>query len=87
MVRDCTTLCSAHPTRGAATPRTRPRLRSRGDVGARSYDARMGAMDDADRLEPATVEEWSDWLREHDEQPTGVWLVWCRTAAQRPFSY
>ena len=44
-------------------------------------------MDDADRLEPATVEEWSDWLREHHEQPTGVWLVWSRTAAQRPFSY
>jgi uncharacterized protein YdeI (YjbR/CyaY-like superfamily) len=47
----------------------------------------MGAMDDAERLEPGAVEEWSDWLREHHERPTGVWLVSPRTAAQRPFSY
>ena len=47
----------------------------------------MGAMDDAERLEPATVEEWSDWLREHHEQPTGVCLVTSRKAAERPFSY
>ena len=47
----------------------------------------MGAMDDAERLEPATVEEWSDWLREHQEQPTGVWLISPRKAADRPFSY
>ncbi|WP_416953499.1 YdeI/OmpD-associated family protein [Nocardioides sp. T5] len=47
----------------------------------------MGAMDDAERLEPATVEEWSAWLREHHEQPLGVWLVAPRRAADRPFSY
>jgi uncharacterized protein YdeI (YjbR/CyaY-like superfamily) len=47
----------------------------------------MGAMDDAERLEPGTVEAWSAWLREHHEQPQGVWLVSPRTAAQRPFSY
>lgn len=47
----------------------------------------MGAMDDAERLEPATVEEWSDWLREHHPQPTGAWLVSPRRAADRPFSY
>ena len=47
----------------------------------------MGAMDDAERLEPGTVDEWSDWLREHHEQPTGVWLVSPRKAAERPFSY
>ncbi len=47
----------------------------------------MGAMDDAERLEPGTVEEWSDWLRAHHEQPTGVWLVAPRKAAARPFSY
>ena len=36
---------------------------------------RMGVMDDAERIEPATVEEWSDWLaRNHDRAP-GVWLV------------
>lgn len=47
----------------------------------------MGAMDEAERLEPGTVEGWSDWLREHHEQPTGVWLVSPRKAAERPFSY
>ena len=44
-------------------------------------------MDDAERVEPTTVEEWSAWLREHHTQPQGVWLVSPRTAAQRPFSY
>ena len=44
-------------------------------------------MDDAERIQPATVEEWSAWLREHHTQPQGVWLVSPRTAAQRPFSY
>ena len=47
----------------------------------------MGAMDDAERLEPGTVEEWSDWLRVHHDQPQGVWLVSPRRAADRPFSY
>lgn len=47
----------------------------------------MGAMDDADRLEPRTVEDWGAWLREHHLQPTGVWLVSPRRAAQRAFSY
>ena len=47
----------------------------------------MGAMDDAEQLEPGTVEAWSDWLREHHQQPTGVWLVSPRKAAERPFSY
>jgi uncharacterized protein YdeI (YjbR/CyaY-like superfamily) len=47
----------------------------------------MGAMDDAERLEPATVEEWSGWLREHHAQPQGVWLVSRRKEAQRAFSY
>jgi len=47
----------------------------------------MGAMDEAERLEPGSVAEWSDWLREHHGQPTGVWLVSPRKAAERPFSY
>jgi uncharacterized protein YdeI (YjbR/CyaY-like superfamily) len=47
----------------------------------------MGAMDDAERLEPDTVEEWSAWLRDHHTQPSGVWLVSPRRAADRPFSY
>jgi len=44
-------------------------------------------MDEAERLEPGSVAEWSDWLREHHGQPTGVWLVSPRKAAERPFSY
>jgi len=47
----------------------------------------MGAMDEAERLEPAGVEEWSAWLREHHTQPQGVWLVSPRKAAERSFSY
>ena len=47
----------------------------------------MGVMDDAERLEPATVEEWSAWLREHHAQPQGVWLVSRRRAVDRAFSY
>jgi uncharacterized protein YdeI (YjbR/CyaY-like superfamily) len=47
----------------------------------------MGAMDDADRLEPTAVEEWTAWLRAHHTQTTGVWLVSPRTAAGRAFSY
>jgi uncharacterized protein YdeI (YjbR/CyaY-like superfamily) len=47
----------------------------------------MGAMDEAERLEPTAVEEWTAWLREHHTQPTGVWLVSPRKAAGRAFSY
>ena len=44
-------------------------------------------MDEAERLEPTAVEEWTAWLREHHTQTTGVWLVSPRTAADRAFSY
>lgn len=47
----------------------------------------MGVMDDAERLEPRTVEEWSQWLREHHTRPRGVWLVSARRAADKAFSY
>lgn len=47
----------------------------------------MGAMDDAERLEPTAVEQWSAWLLEHHAQPSGVWLVSPRRAGDRPFSY
>jgi uncharacterized protein YdeI (YjbR/CyaY-like superfamily) len=47
----------------------------------------MGAMDDAERLELASVEEWSAWLRDHHTRQTGVWVVSPRKAADRPFSY
>lgn len=47
----------------------------------------MGVMDDAERLEPASATQWSDWLRAHHTQPRGVWLVSPRRAADRPFTY
>lgn len=47
----------------------------------------MGAMDEAERLEPGGVEEWGGWLRTHHTQTTGVWLVSSRRAADRGFSY
>lgn len=47
----------------------------------------MGAMEEAERLEPASVEEWSAWLRDHHTQPQGVWLVSPRKAVDRAFSY
>jgi uncharacterized protein YdeI (YjbR/CyaY-like superfamily) len=44
-------------------------------------------MDDAERLEPTTIEEWSAWLHEHHARPGGVWLVSRRKEAERAFSY
>lgn len=44
-------------------------------------------MDEAERLEPTRVEEWSAWLREHHTQPRGVWLVSARREAHRTFTY
>jgi uncharacterized protein YdeI (YjbR/CyaY-like superfamily) len=44
-------------------------------------------MDDAERVEPTTVEEWSAWLREHHTQPQGVWFVSPRKAVDQPVSY
>jgi uncharacterized protein YdeI (YjbR/CyaY-like superfamily) len=41
----------------------------------------MGVMDDAERFEPSSAEEWGDWLaRNHDRVP-GVWLVTPRRRA------
>ena len=35
----------------------------------------MGVMDDAERFEPATAAEWSDWLGRNHATAAGVWLV------------
>ena len=48
---------------------------------------RMGVMDEAERLEPASVEAWSQWLAEHHDEARGVWLVSRRRAADRVLSY
>lgn len=44
-------------------------------------------MDDAERVEPRHESEWTDWLAAHHSQPTGVWLVSPRRAAERPVTY
>jgi uncharacterized protein YdeI (YjbR/CyaY-like superfamily) len=44
-------------------------------------------MDDAERLEPASVQEWSRWLAEHHADTAGVWLVNRRLARDQPVSY
>ncbi|WP_199904924.1 YdeI/OmpD-associated family protein [Nocardioides sediminis] len=47
----------------------------------------MGVQDDAERLEPASAQEWSAWLREHHGRSHGVWVVSRRRAADREFTY
>ena len=47
----------------------------------------MGAYDEAERLEPTTVEEWSAWLAAHHADRSGVWLVSARAAARRAVDY
>lgn len=47
----------------------------------------MGVQDDAEDLEPGTLDEWSTWLTEHHSRGTGVWLVSRRRAVDRAFSY
>ena len=44
-------------------------------------------MDDAERFEPATVEDWSAWLAEHHATTRGVWLVSARRATDRAVGY
>jgi uncharacterized protein YdeI (YjbR/CyaY-like superfamily) len=47
----------------------------------------VGVHDDAERIEPATVEEWSAWLAEHHGDRPGVWLVAARREADRAVTY
>ena len=48
----------------------------------------MGVMDDAERFEPATAQEWSDWLEQNHDRVPGVWLVTPRRAtAPRTVDY
>jgi uncharacterized protein YdeI (YjbR/CyaY-like superfamily) len=47
----------------------------------------MGVQDDAEHVEPGTVEEWAAWLAEHHDGGVGVWLVSRRRAVDRALSY
>ena len=44
-------------------------------------------MDEAERVEPASVDEWSQWLADHHDSVRGVWLVTGRKDADRLVSY
>ena len=44
-------------------------------------------MDEAERLEPVSLEAWSQWLAGHHDEARGVWLISRRRAADRVFSY
>lgn len=43
----------------------------------------MGALDDAEQVEPATIEDWAAWLAEHHATSTGVWLVAAKKSSGR----
>ena len=43
----------------------------------------MGVMDDAERFEPETPEEWSQWLARNHGVARGVWLVTPRRSSGR----
>ena len=47
----------------------------------------MGVMDDAERIEPATLDEWAAWLAAHHADARGVWLIAPRRAADQAFDY
>jgi uncharacterized protein YdeI (YjbR/CyaY-like superfamily) len=43
----------------------------------------MGVMDDAERFEPASAQEWADWLARNHDRAAGVWLVTPRRTTGR----
>ena len=43
----------------------------------------MGVMDDAERFEPASAQDWGDWLARNHDHVAGVWLVTPRRTTDR----
>lgn len=43
----------------------------------------MGVFEEAEELEPRTVEEWADWLAAHHADRPGVWLVSAKASTGR----
>jgi len=50
-------------------------------------DRGLGVQDDAERLEPASAEEWAAWLAQHHADTPGVWLVSARREADKAVGY
>jgi len=44
----------------------------------------MTAMDDAERIHPASLHQWREWLVQHHARGHGVWLVFWRRESGRP---
>lgn len=44
----------------------------------------VGVQDDAERLEPTAVDEWSGWLAAHHGDRRGVWVVMRKKGTGRP---
>jgi uncharacterized protein YdeI (YjbR/CyaY-like superfamily) len=47
----------------------------------------MSVQDEAERIEPADATAWGEWLAEHHDRGSGVWLVSSRRDADKAFSY
>jgi uncharacterized protein YdeI (YjbR/CyaY-like superfamily) len=48
----------------------------------------MGVQDEAERFEPGSLQEWSEWLEHHHAVRRGVWLVTAkRSTGRQPFDY
>lgn len=47
----------------------------------------MSVQDDAERIEPLSAAAWGEWLAEHHDRGSGVWLVSARRDAEKAFSY
>lgn len=46
------------------------------------------AQDAAERIHPDSLVEWSRWLAQNHERPTGVWLVsWKKSTGRQAFGY
>lgn len=50
--------------------------------------AKRSAMDDAERVQPASVDDWTAWLDANRARSTGVWLVmWKKSTGRQVVTY
>lgn len=47
----------------------------------------MSVQDEAERLEPASLEAWGEWLAAHHDRGRGVWLVQRRLTSEQQWDY
>ena len=75
--------------RASGRPLVPPRPRRAGAPSApRGHTAVMGRNDDAERVQPAELAAWRDWLETNHATARGVWLVtWKRASGREPLGY